>query len=390
MTTEAPRLRALRLWSAIHTFTSLVSIIFLLMMCLTGLPLVFHDELDELLGYEPEVPTLPAGTPHIALDRVVAAAAAKRPREVLQYVGLPKDEPDIAAVGLSKTLQTVPSDSFLDMDRRTAEVLLEKKPGTGPVAFLLKLHTDMFLGLPGKLLLGLMGFLFMVAVVSGIVLYGPFMKKLDYGTVRRKRSARIKWLDWHNLIGVSTLTWALVVGTTGTVNTWAELMLGLWQTGQLAEMTAPYRDAPRPTTLTSLDAAVATAQAAAPGMRPQFIAFPGTPFSSNNHYAVFMAGKTPLTSRLFKPALIDAGTGALTDMRDMPWYMQGFFLSQPLHFGDYGGLPLKIVWSLLDLATIVVLVSGLYLWLVRHRQGERRLVHARAGSIPGSTSQAAE
>jgi uncharacterized iron-regulated membrane protein len=124
-------------------------------------------------------------------------------------------------------------------------------------------------------------------------------------------------------------------------------------------------------------------------MRPQFIAFPGTPFSSNNHYAVFMAGKTPLTSRLFKPALIDAGTGALTDMRDMPWYMQGFFLSQPLHFGDYGGLPLKIVWSLLDLATIVVLVSGLYLWLVRHRQGERRVAHARAGSVPGSTPQPA-
>ncbi|MEO5955750.1 MAG: PepSY-associated TM helix domain-containing protein, partial [Nitrospiraceae bacterium] len=30
--------------------------------------------------------------------------------------------------------------------------------------------------------------------------------------------------------------------------------------------------------------------------------------------------------------------------------------------GDYGGLPLKMLWAVLDLITIVVMVSGLYLW----------------------------
>jgi uncharacterized iron-regulated membrane protein len=35
----------------------------------------------------------------------------------------------------------------------------------------------------------------------------------------------------------------------------------------------------------------------------------------------------------------------------------------PLHFDDYGGMPIKILWALFDLLTIVVLVSGLYLWL---------------------------
>ena len=43
--------------------------------------------------------------------------------------------------------------------------------------------------------------------------------------------------------------------------------------------------------------------------------------------------------------------------------MQALLLSQPLHFGDYGGLPMKILWAVLDLFTIVVLISGLYLWL---------------------------
>ena len=382
--TDAPRVRAFRTWSLIHTWTSLISMIFLLMLCLTGLPLIFHYELDHLLGYEPPLPEMPAGTPHVPLDRIVATAAATRPAQVVQFVFFDKDEPDAVLIGLGKTLQTVPADSFVGLDLRTAEVLMETAPGAGPIGFLLKLHTDLFLDLPGKLFLGVMALLFVVAIVSGVVLYGPFMRKLDFGTVRRGRAARIKWLDWHNLLGAATIVWALVVGTTGAVNTWADLMLKLWQMGQLAEMTAPYRDVPRPETLVSLDRAVATAQEAAPDMRTQFIAFPGTPFSSNNHYAVFMAGNTPLTARLLKPALIDAQTGALTDMRAMPWYVQALFLSQPLHFGDYGGLPLKLVWALFDLATIIVLGSGLYLWVARRRS------RASRAAVPPSRVKASE
>jgi uncharacterized iron-regulated membrane protein len=36
-------------------------------------------------------------------------------------------------------------------------------------------------------------------------------------------------------------------------------------------------------------------------------------------------------------------------------------VSQPLHFG-YHGLPMKILWALLDIIAIVVLGSGFYLW----------------------------
>jgi uncharacterized iron-regulated membrane protein len=60
-------------------------------------------------------------------------------------------------------------------------------------------------------------------------------------------------------------------------------------------------------------------------------------------------------------------TGEFTDTRDLPWHGQTLLLSQPLHFGDYGGLPLKILWAILDIITIIVLGSGLYLWLGRRK-----------------------
>ena len=38
-----------KLWFLIHKWTSLVCTLFLLMLCITGLPLIFHHELEHLL-----------------------------------------------------------------------------------------------------------------------------------------------------------------------------------------------------------------------------------------------------------------------------------------------------------------------------------------------------
>jgi uncharacterized iron-regulated membrane protein len=212
-----------------------------------------------------------------------------------------------------------------------------------------------------------MGLLFVASIVSGVVLYAPFMRKLAFGTVRRDRAPRARWLDLHNLLGIVTLTWVLVVGATGIINTWADLVIQLWRYDQLAEMTAPYRDKPPLAEVGSLDAALKTARAAVPDMVPSFVAFPGSLFSSNHHYMVAMHGDAPLTSRLIQPVLVDAQTAELTDTRALPWYVTTLLVSQPLHFGDYGGMPLKILWAVLDVITIIVLGSGLYLWLARRR-----------------------
>jgi hypothetical protein len=49
-------------------------------------------------------------------------------------------------------------------------------------------------------------------------------------------------------------------------------------------------------------------------MQPSFVAFPGTILSSKSHYTVFLRGNTPVTSRLLKPAPIDAETVVRTSL----------------------------------------------------------------------------
>lgn len=354
----------IRIWFLIHKWTSLVCTAFLLMLCLTGLPLIFHEEIDNLLEGPPPLANVPPGSPVKTLDDVLANAIAVRPDEVPIYMSFDEDLP-VVYVTTGPTTDAKPAQMhFLALDRRTAEVIQEPKD-EGIMHVIFQLHVDMFMGLPGELFLGFMGFLFFIAIVSGIVVYVPFMRKLPFGTVRLSRSRRAKWLDIHNLFGAVTLIWASVVGLTGVVNTLATPLVQLWRANELAALVAPYEGKPLAAERASIARAVETAMAAAPDMVPQFIAFPGAPYSSSHHYAVWLHGATPATEDLLKPALIDAETGKLTAVRSMPWYMTVLMLSRPLHFGDYGGLPLKIIWALLDTAAIVILGSGLYLWLAR-------------------------
>ena len=363
--------RALRRWSWVHKWTSLISMVFLLMLCITGLPLIFHHEIDHLLENQVEPAPLPAGTPRANLDRVLAVAMENAPGKVPHFVIWERDEPDVVLVSVGPTIDSDPSKNhFVRIDSRTA-AFLDIPDFYGKLTYIFyRLHTDMYAGLAGKLFLGLMGILFVVAIISGVVLYPPWMRKLDFGTVRN-RGRLLRWLDLHNLIGAVTIVWAVVVGFTGVINTWADLVIKIWQFGQLAEMTATAKDAPIPAKLSSIQAAVDRAQAEMPDMTPLFVAFPGTMFSGKQHYAVFMRGNTPLTARTARPAVINAATGELTDSRDLPWYVTTLLVSQPLHFGDYGGMPLKIVWTLLDILTIVVLITGLYLWWARRRSRSR-------------------
>ncbi|MFJ3487057.1 PepSY-associated TM helix domain-containing protein [Pseudomonas sp. NPDC090202] len=360
--------QTIRRWSFIHTWSSLICTLFLLLLAVTGLPLVFHHEIDHLSGNAPELREMPADTPRMDLQQLVQAAEAYRPGEVVQYFGWDEDEPNGVYAFMGKTAGGDPNDTHTFMlDGRTGEALETPSANGGFMLVMLRLHVDMYAGLPGKLLLAFMGLLFVLAIISGVVLYAPFMRRLDFATVRPNKSTRVRWLDLHNLIGVVTLTWAFVVGLTGVLNACADLVIEQWRNDSLAAMVAPYRDAPPLTERAPASRLLELAQATVPGAEPSFIAFPGSRFSSEHHYAVFMKGDTHLTSHLLTPVLIDAKDLTVTAIVKSPWYLDALLLSQPLHFGDYGGMPMKILWGALDVLTIIVLVSGLYLWWVRRR-----------------------
>ncbi|WP_375289015.1 PepSY domain-containing protein [Qipengyuania sp.] len=76
--------RSIRFWFVVHKWSSLVATAFLLMLCVTGLPLIFHDEIDGALGedYEASLQGSPSAEAGLPLDTMMQTALAERPGEV--------------------------------------------------------------------------------------------------------------------------------------------------------------------------------------------------------------------------------------------------------------------------------------------------------------------
>ncbi|WP_454689849.1 PepSY-associated TM helix domain-containing protein [Achromobacter aloeverae] len=368
------RARSLPVWFAVHKWTSLICTAFMMVACITGLPLVFSEEINGWLHPPSNYAAVAPEARRADLDRLAATGRQMYPGQIVTSFFIDDVESQVY-LWMAPSWAALKADPkvehFIRFDARTAQVLEQSgPPGQGRWSFtglMLSLHRDLFAGLPGELFLGMMAALFVIAILSGAVLYGPFMKKLDFGTVRRGRSMRLKWLDLHNLLGIVTLAWAFVVGATGVMNELSTPLFAIWKRTDVQGLLAPWRHQPVPVQgeLSSAQAALDVAKRAAPGTTFVSIAYPGTEEGSSHHYLLWGHGNTSLSSRLFTPVLVDARTGDLTAVVRMPWYLRALEVSRPLHFGDYGGLPLKILWALMDVITIIVLGSGLYLWIAR-------------------------
>src|SRR5919199_2379234 len=150
--------KQVKTWFQLHKWTSLICTAFLLMLCLTGLPLIFHEEIEELEGKAPLAPQMAAGTPQLPLERLAQTARQQFPSKVIRYAYSDEHEPNTMTFTMTDSL-TAPADNYklVILDTRTAKVLEEPKVQEGFMYVMLQLHVDMFMGIGGKLFLDLMG-----------------------------------------------------------------------------------------------------------------------------------------------------------------------------------------------------------------------------------------
>src|SRR3546814_10934504 len=137
-------------WSWIHKWSNLVCTVFMLLLCLTGLPLIFHEEIEHLTGVV-EAPPMPAGTPNASLDRVAQAALERRPGEVIRYMFWEQDEhPDITYVSMASAVDAPPEENHaVIVASRSAQVLAEPKTNEGFIYVMLKSSEESRAGTEG-------------------------------------------------------------------------------------------------------------------------------------------------------------------------------------------------------------------------------------------------
>lgn len=364
----------LNLW--LHRWCSLVATIPFLILCLTGTVLIFHEEIDAAMGVVPSAQGL-EGMPHRPLAESVDNILAISPGERVLSLGIdPKDHP-----GVLLLVTAAASDDDFDNAKLRFTRLADATPTDEQAldadktltGFLLELHAQWFLGPMGELVGALIALLVLLSLLSGLVVYAPYVKRLAFGVLRRGRGPRLLQLDLHNFIGAIVLGWALAVTVTGFLLGFGSLATGLWAQGELSELRqlGDARAVDRLHPPVDVDGAYRAALTAAPrGWQVSSIIFPGTGFSTDRHYTVLVNGDG-LDERLFRVALVDALDGSVAAVRELPLYMKAIVLSQPLHFGDYGGLPLKLLWTACTWLTLFITGNGAWLWWDRRRKRRR-------------------
>ena len=302
---------------------------------------------------------------------MIAGAQDSEPGKVPWFFGLDKDQPDRAFVRLvAPSARDARNSTIVTVSRETGRRMIAMPPDETIAGILLRLHSEWFLDLPGQLFGAAIAIIVLISLVTGTAIHAPFVRRLLFGTIRRGRGARIVQLDLHNLFGVVLLGWLFLVTASGVLLSVNVLLVPIWRATEMREMAG---NDVRPPKFVPLDQVIAAAQVARPDRELRFVFYPGTDFSSAGHFTVGLFGQHRFDERLFDVVLVDAATGVVSGARAMPWYLKAVLVAAPLHYGNYGGLPLKLLWAASTIGALFITSNGVWLWFKRQqRQSPRK------------------
>jgi uncharacterized iron-regulated membrane protein len=344
-----------------HSWLGLVAGLGLLVIGLTGSALVFKEEIDRVIAPELVLRPDPAA-PRLAPDAFLAAVQAELPERVV--------------IGWGRALKPELSDMVYAVKPGEEDgIMVHVDPATGKPRsadpeksettgdWLLKLHYTFLADHTGEFIVGFFGVLLCLLGISGVYLYRGFWK--SFIRLRWGKSARIFFSDLHKMVGISSTVFNLLLGFTGA---WWNLghIIGHWVEEEAAPPVVE-----KWTGEVSVDAMAAAAAQRLPGYQANWITLP---FTADGDVSFFgaMADDGPLRSPYGSIVSFDRKSGALKSAvlaRDAGVGGQILDSFRPLHFGNFGGLPVKILWSLAGLTPAILAISGSMMWWKRTRRG---------------------
>lgn len=355
-----------RLWQ-LHSWLGLVAGLGLLVIGLTGSLLMFHDELEavvnpELVRVDPPAP----GAERLPLDTLRRTAESQLSGyEITGWLPRP-EEPHLADVlyvirhGTNEWLVAT-------LNPYTGELLATPRLGTQTVSgWLLDLHYTFFADHVGMIVTGLFGVLLCLLGVSGVWLYRDFWRHCF--TLRWGRGLRIFCSDLHKAVGISSVAFNVLLGFTGAYWNLTHVLEHLVE-GEEEQALLPGRLYPDSLSLAAL---AADAETRIPGFRANYVSLPWQPGVGITLWgAVEPRGalRSPYGSTVTYSA--DGTYQAHDDLRAASAWRQVVDAFVPLHYGTFGGLPVKLLWTIGGLTPGVLAVSGFVIWFRRTRRPAR-------------------
>jgi uncharacterized iron-regulated membrane protein len=347
-----------------HSWLGLLVGLFTLFLSITGTMLLFTDEIDattapQLVKVQPTVQRFP-------LDSMLTTFQRTYPQGVLRGSFLYNDGSNRAVLteimlnGEREWVYWNPHTNILNGSRKRDDILMVK---------VLSLHEELASGEWAHFLLFVVGLSLLASVLTGLWYYRKFLFNVYKVGIRRK-NAYLFYADLHKWVGVTACLFLLMMGGTGTFFHWEKIerMLGAEKNKQPVAATTP--NPPKAIEVTySLDKIVAAASQATPNFTAQYIGY-----QADTNGPMIVAGTRPESVRLLgrfnTTAMIDAQTATVTRVshkEDGGAEQRVEKSLEQLHYGQYGGVLVKILYAFGGFSLTLLSMTGFLIWLKKRK-----------------------
>lgn len=357
----------------LHRWVGLTLALLLTIQGLSGMSLVFRDEIDRAI--HPALVVEPTSA-RVPVQALMDAVEARHP-------GVPVSRAEFSAWDDGAVLFKLTAKDgtrwLTAVDPYRGVIVRDGSLAAWPGEWMFLLHDSLLAGPVGETIVGIEGFGLLFLALTGPIVWWPGRKRLKQGfKIVTDRGADLKWRTLHRAVGASIAVVLVMSATTGVLMVWKP------EFRDVLRIVTPVTDKPTPkapeqpgATMVPLDRLVAKARAQYGATELRQIRFS----DGGRVAAIFL--ESDLTIRAEGAMQIyynrydgsDVGhyvSGALplgTEIVD--WLIT-------LHSGTFGGTATRLLMVVAGLSLAGLSASGLWLWYSRTSRARKRAPATRA------------
>jgi uncharacterized iron-regulated membrane protein len=344
----------------IHSITGLVAGIFIFIISITGSILVFHEELDHLSYPNAQIEP---GLRYLPVDSCYGIIKKRYPASRISHCHLPEKNTDLFLFTIyDSSLGNTGEPHKLFIHPQTGRILKTASARNNFVNWIAVMHNSFHIGKPGEWLFGFFALIFLLSIITGFIL---FRKNILAVLTFRKRI--LKRSNLHQLIGVYALLFNLMISFTGF---WMQRYVFKKDFYRASSYTPVFNSSP--SLQFCLENSLAELKETYPAFTAYVIYFAQKPNGMTSIYGS-RSTNSFIHSKKFADAIFLDSVGkvkrtAFVDEIDASDRYD--IINSQVHFGQYGGITVKIIYCLFGLTGGALSITGYFLWMRRKRQSK--------------------
>jgi uncharacterized iron-regulated membrane protein len=363
----------------LHRWVGLTLAVLLTIQGLSGMSLVFRDELDRAI--HPELTVEPAAA-RVTVQKMLDAVEARHP-------GVPVSRAEFSAwqdgAVLFKLTAKDGTRWLTAVDPYRGTIVRDGSLASWPGEWMFLLHDSLLAGPVGETIVGFEGLGLLFLAITGPIVWWPGRKRLKQGLkVVTGRGADLQWRTLHRAGGALIAVVLVMSATTGVLMVWKP------EFRDALRIVTPVTDKPAPkvaeqpgTAMVPLDRLVAKARAEY-GMTP----LRQIRFSDGGRVAaIFLESDLTIRAEGAKQIYYNRYDGS-----DVGHYVSGTLPAGTeivdwlitLHSGMFGGTLTRILMAIAGLSLAGLSASGLWLWYSRTSRARKRTASPREPAMAES------